>query len=52
MNYWEIVQMVRTIVMGNYSSVQGRFVRELKDGRIVVSIGSQEFMGKPVKAAA
>ena len=52
MDYWEIVHMVRTIVMGNYSSVQGQFVRELKDGRIVVSIGKQEFAGQPVKTAA
>lgn len=52
MDYWGIVQMVRTIVMGNYSSVQGQFVRELKDGRIVVSIGKQEFAGRPVKTAA
>lgn len=52
MDYWEIVHMVRTIVLGNYSSVQGQFVRELKDGRIVVSIGEQEFAGRPVKTAA
>ncbi|MGH1369980.1 MAG: hypothetical protein ACRBCL_15315 [Maritimibacter sp.] len=43
--------MVRTIVMGNYASVQGLVVRELSDGRLVVSVGSREFVGKPAVAA-
>lgn len=47
---WE-KKMVRTIVMGSYVSVQGQFVRALGDGRIVVSVGKQEFVGKPAAAA-
>ncbi len=40
--------MVRTITVGSYVSVQGLFVRELGDGRIVVRVGQEEFAGQPV----
>ncbi len=44
--------MVRTITVGSYVSVQGLYVRELTDGRIVVRVGHQEFVGRPVSAKA
>ena len=44
------VTMVRTITVGNYISVQGQFVRSLADGRIVVRVGKDEFVGRPVKS--
>ena len=40
--------MLRTIVIGNYISVQGTFVRQLPDGKILVRVGDREFAGKPV----
>ena len=42
--------MVRTITVGNYISIQGQFVRSLADGRIVVRVGREEFVGRPVKS--
>jgi len=42
--------MVRTITVGNYLSIQGIFVRNLADGRIVVRVGKDEFTGRPVSA--
>lgn len=40
--------MHRTIMMGNYVSVQGTFVRQLPDGRVEVRVGSKVFTGNPV----
>ncbi|WP_281840387.1 hypothetical protein [Sinisalibacter aestuarii] len=40
--------MVKTITVGSCISVQGMFVRNLSDGRIVVRVGKQEFIGRPV----
>lgn len=40
--------MVKTITVGNYISIQGLFVRDLADGRIVVKVGPDEYAGKPV----
>jgi len=40
--------MVKTITVGNYVSIQGLFVRDLADGRIVVRVGLEEFAGRPV----
>jgi hypothetical protein len=44
--------MLRTIVLGSAVSVQGTFVRELPDGRIVVKVDDTIFSGKPVGKAA
>ncbi len=44
--------MLRTILLGSCVSVQGTFVRKLKDGRIVVRVGNTDFKGKPVAAQA
>ena len=42
--------MLRTIVMGTCVSVQGLFVRNLPDGRVVVRVGERLFTGFPVTA--
>jgi hypothetical protein len=44
--------MVRTITIGSHISVQGMYVRDLADGRIVVRVGKEEFTGRPVRAQA
>ncbi|CUH64914.1 hypothetical protein TG4357_01572 [Thalassovita gelatinovora] len=44
--------MLRTIVIGNYVSVQGTFVRGLPDGKILVRVGDREFAGHPVSQKA
>ena len=43
--------MVRTITLGSCVSVQGIFVRDLADGRIVVRVGGREFAGWPIASA-
>jgi hypothetical protein len=40
--------MVRTITIGGYISVQGLWVRDLSDGRVVVRVGQREYVGYPV----
>jgi hypothetical protein len=42
--------MVKTITVGSCISVQGLYVRDLADGRMVVRVGQQEFTGRPVTA--
>lgn len=44
--------MLRTIVIGNYISVQGAFVGQLPDGKILVRVGEREFAGTPVPTVA
>lgn len=44
--------MLRTIAIGSCVSVQGTFVRALPNGKIVVRVGSTEFVGRPVDAVA
>lgn len=44
--------MLRTITIGNYISVQGKFVKTLADGRIVVQVGQTAYAGRPVNKAA
>ncbi|MCK0140198.1 hypothetical protein [Aliiroseovarius sp. F47248L] len=47
--------MLRTIVLGSCVMVQGQYVRDLSDGRIVVQVEDRLFSGRPVeqrKAAA
>lgn len=46
------MNMVRTITVGSAVSIQGIYVRDLDDGRIVVRVGNQEFVGRPVLANA
>jgi len=43
--------MLRTILVGSCISVQGLFVRDLKNGRIVVRVGGKDFSGTPVASA-
>lgn len=41
--------MIRTILLGNHVFVQGDFVRDLTDGRILVRVGEKLFKGMPVQ---
>ena len=43
--------MMCTIMVGRYSSVQGQFVRNLPDGRVVVQVGNHQHIGRPVSLA-
>lgn len=43
--------MLRTITVGTHVSVQGIFVRETQDGRIVVRVGDEVFKGTPIREA-
>ena len=42
--------MMCTIMVGRYSSVQGQFVRNLPDGRVVVQVGEHLHIGRPIAA--
>ncbi|WP_375229395.1 hypothetical protein [Roseobacter sp. S98] len=44
--------MLRTITIGSAVSVQGIFVRDLPDGRIVVKVDDDTYTGKPVVQGA
>ena len=44
--------MVRTITLGSYISVQGLWVRNLSDGRMVVRVGERDYVGLPVAKLA
>lgn len=44
--------MLRTILMGSCVYVQGMFVRNLADGKIVVRVGDRLYQGMPVLAKA
>jgi len=48
----EAVQMVATIMIGSCVSVQGTFIRQLSDGKIVVQVGALLFRGRRVGKAA
>lgn len=43
--------MLRTITIGSCVAVQGLFVAQLADGKIVVQVGADTFVGKPVPQA-
>ncbi len=43
--------MLRTITQGSHIFVQGTFVRDLKDGRIIVRVGERLFKGTPIRQA-
>ena len=40
--------MLRTITLGSCVSVQGVFVKDMPDGRIVVKVDDNTYSGKPV----
>jgi hypothetical protein len=40
--------MLRTIIMGSCTSVQGYFIRSLPNGRIAVRVGKTVYSGKPI----
>ncbi|WP_371170128.1 hypothetical protein [Aliiroseovarius sp. 2305UL8-7] len=40
--------MLRTIMIGTCVMVQGQYVRDLSDGRIVVRVEDRLFSGRPV----
>ncbi len=44
--------MLRTIALGSCVSVQGIFVKALKDGRISVRVDDRTFIGFPVGSQA
>lgn len=44
--------MLRTIIIGSCVSVQGLLVKQLTNGKIVVSVGDKQFVGMPVTSAA
>ncbi|WP_421702212.1 hypothetical protein [Aliiroseovarius sp.] len=43
--------MLRTVILGSCVSVQGLFVRELANGKIVVRVGEKLYQGYPVDMA-
>jgi hypothetical protein len=43
--------MLRTIQIGTCMSVQGLFVRNLEDGRVVVRVDDKLYTGVPVERA-
>jgi hypothetical protein len=44
--------MIKTITIGSCVYVQGTFVRNLADGKIVVRVGDRMFQGLPISATA
>ncbi len=40
--------MLRTIQLSSRISVQGEFVRELRDGKVIVRDGRRHYIGQPV----
>lgn len=43
--------MVRTITLGSCVSVQGIYIRDLPEGRVLVRVGEHEFAGRPINSA-
>ncbi|MCC5999762.1 MAG: hypothetical protein JJU19_02725 [Pararhodobacter sp.] len=43
--------MFSTILVGRYLSIQGRFVRRLASGLVVVRSGRRTYVGRPVAAS-
>lgn len=41
-------KMLRTITIGSHIQVQGLLVRTLANGKVIISVGEQEFEGKPI----
>lgn len=44
--------MLRTIRIGSYVFIQGTFVRDLPDGRMIVQVDDKVFTGQPIEKAA
>lgn len=44
--------MLRTITLGSTISVQGKYVGDLPDGRIIVKVHDTTYTGVPVTKAA
>jgi hypothetical protein len=44
--------MLRTITLGSALSIQGFFVKDLPDGRIVVRVDDSTYTGIPVRKTA
>ena len=40
--------MLTTVLLDKYISVQGIFVKALDNGRVIVRVGSRNFVGTPV----
>ncbi len=40
--------MLKTILMGSCVFVQGTYVRQLENGKILVRVGNRLFQGQPV----
>jgi hypothetical protein len=43
----EELEMLKTITIGNYMSIQGTFVRMMQDGLMVVRVGANTYAGRP-----
>lgn len=43
--------MLRTITIGSCVSVQGLFVGDVPDGKIMIKVDDKTFVGTPVKTA-
>lgn len=41
--------MLKTIMIGRYLSVQGKFVRTTSSGLVVVRVGDTTYTGRPVQ---
>ncbi len=44
--------MFRTITVGSCVTIQGQYVRDSDNGRVVIRVGKDLFVGKPVGRAA
>jgi len=44
--------MLRTITLGSCVSVQGMFIRQMDDGKIMVRVDEKTFVGVPVPTKA
>ena len=44
--------MLKTIILGSCVSVQGIFVRQLANGRVLVRVGKQLYAGIPIGSRA
>ncbi|WP_045393341.1 hypothetical protein [Falsirhodobacter sp. alg1] len=42
--------MLRTITIGSCISVQGLFVSDMPDGKMIVQVGEKSFVGRPVSS--
>lgn len=45
---WGIIRMLRTISLGSCVLVQGHYVKQMSDGRIMVRVDDKTFVGHPI----